>query len=59
MRARSRSQHRSDAPAPSVRKDGAGAQPSALSGPPSERVRLRRRRERGSYERDVIDAILD
>jgi nitroimidazol reductase NimA-like FMN-containing flavoprotein (pyridoxamine 5'-phosphate oxidase superfamily) len=27
--------------------------------PRSERVRLRRKRERGSYERDVIDAILD
>jgi nitroimidazol reductase NimA-like FMN-containing flavoprotein (pyridoxamine 5'-phosphate oxidase superfamily) len=26
---------------------------------PSQRVRLRRRRERGSHERDVIDAILD
>jgi nitroimidazol reductase NimA-like FMN-containing flavoprotein (pyridoxamine 5'-phosphate oxidase superfamily) len=27
--------------------------------PPSERVRLRRKRERGSYDRSVIDAILD
>ncbi|HSZ13531.1 MAG TPA: pyridoxamine 5'-phosphate oxidase family protein [Solirubrobacteraceae bacterium] len=27
--------------------------------PPSERVRLRRKRERGSYEREAIDAILD
>ena len=27
--------------------------------PPSERVRLRRKRERGSYDRAVIDAILD
>ncbi len=27
--------------------------------PPSERVRLRRKRERGSYDRTVIDAILD
>jgi nitroimidazol reductase NimA-like FMN-containing flavoprotein (pyridoxamine 5'-phosphate oxidase superfamily) len=27
--------------------------------PASERVRLRRKRERGSYEREVIDAILD
>ena len=27
--------------------------------PPSERVRLRRKRERGSYDREVIDAILD
>ena len=26
---------------------------------PSERVRLRRKRERGSYERETIDAILD
>jgi uncharacterized protein len=30
-----------------------------VSGPPSERVRLRRKRERGSYERETIDAILD
>jgi uncharacterized protein len=59
VRARSLSQHRSDVPAPSERHDVAGAQPSALSEPPSERVRLRRRRERGSYERVVIDAILD
>jgi len=27
--------------------------------PPSERVRLRRKRERGRYEREVVDAILD
>ena len=27
--------------------------------PPSERVRLRRKRERGRYERETIDAILD
>ncbi len=27
--------------------------------PPSERVRLRRKRERGRYEREVIEAILD
>jgi nitroimidazol reductase NimA-like FMN-containing flavoprotein (pyridoxamine 5'-phosphate oxidase superfamily) len=27
--------------------------------PPSDRVRLRRKRERGSYDRTVIDAILD
>jgi nitroimidazol reductase NimA-like FMN-containing flavoprotein (pyridoxamine 5'-phosphate oxidase superfamily) len=27
--------------------------------PPSDRVRLRRKRERGRYEREVIDAILD
>jgi nitroimidazol reductase NimA-like FMN-containing flavoprotein (pyridoxamine 5'-phosphate oxidase superfamily) len=27
--------------------------------PPSERVRLRRKRERGSYDRELIDAILD
>jgi nitroimidazol reductase NimA-like FMN-containing flavoprotein (pyridoxamine 5'-phosphate oxidase superfamily) len=29
------------------------------SSPPSDRVRLRRKRERGNYDRDVIDAILD
>jgi nitroimidazol reductase NimA-like FMN-containing flavoprotein (pyridoxamine 5'-phosphate oxidase superfamily) len=27
--------------------------------PPSDRVRVRRRRERGRYEREVVDAILD
>ena len=32
---------------------------SETAQPPSERVRLRRKRERGSYDRDVIDAILD
>jgi nitroimidazol reductase NimA-like FMN-containing flavoprotein (pyridoxamine 5'-phosphate oxidase superfamily) len=32
---------------------------SGLTPPPSDRVRLRRRRERGSYDREVIDAILD
>jgi hypothetical protein len=35
------------------------ASPSPPAQPPSERVRLRRKRERGSYDRDVIDAILD
>jgi nitroimidazol reductase NimA-like FMN-containing flavoprotein (pyridoxamine 5'-phosphate oxidase superfamily) len=37
------------------------AQPQlqASAQPPSERVRLRRKRERGSYERSVIDEILD
>jgi uncharacterized protein len=29
------------------------------AGPASDRVRLRRKRERGSYERETIDAILD
>jgi nitroimidazol reductase NimA-like FMN-containing flavoprotein (pyridoxamine 5'-phosphate oxidase superfamily) len=33
--------------------------PSSQPGAPSERVRLRRKRERGSYDRAVIDAILD
>jgi nitroimidazol reductase NimA-like FMN-containing flavoprotein (pyridoxamine 5'-phosphate oxidase superfamily) len=33
--------------------------PAAASQPPSERVRLRRKRERGSHDRAVIDAILD
>jgi uncharacterized protein len=32
---------------------------SGRAGPPSDRVRLRRKRERGSYERATIDAILD
>jgi nitroimidazol reductase NimA-like FMN-containing flavoprotein (pyridoxamine 5'-phosphate oxidase superfamily) len=30
-----------------------------VRGPVSDRVRLRRKRERGSYERETIDAILD
>lgn len=33
--------------------------PTTTASPPSDRVRLRRRRERGSYDRRVIDAILD
>lgn len=32
---------------------------SSAAGPASDRVRLRRKRERASYEREVIDAILD
>ena len=32
---------------------------AAEPAPPSERVRLRRKRERGSHRREVIDAILD
>ncbi len=32
---------------------------AAVAGPASERVRLRRKRERGSYDRALIDAILD
>jgi uncharacterized protein len=35
------------------------AAPTGRAEPASDRVRLRRKRERGSYERDVIDAILD
>jgi nitroimidazol reductase NimA-like FMN-containing flavoprotein (pyridoxamine 5'-phosphate oxidase superfamily) len=31
----------------------------AVGGPRSDRVRLRRKRERGSYDREAIDAILD
>jgi len=33
--------------------------PTSISPPASERVRLRRKRERGSYDRSAIDAILD
>ena len=33
--------------------------PSSSSSPASDRVRLRRKRERGSHDRAVIDAILD
>ncbi|HEX4436834.1 MAG TPA: pyridoxamine 5'-phosphate oxidase family protein [Solirubrobacteraceae bacterium] len=36
-----------------------GSEQSAVASPPSERVRLRRKRERGSYERKTIEAILD
>jgi uncharacterized protein len=43
------------APPPS----SAGAPSGSASGAPSERVRLRRKRERGHYDRAVIDAILD
>ncbi|HWJ51211.1 MAG TPA: pyridoxamine 5'-phosphate oxidase family protein [Solirubrobacteraceae bacterium] len=35
------------------------SEPRVAAEPPSDRVRLRRKRERGSYDRDVIDAILD
>jgi uncharacterized protein len=38
---------------------GAAVSSSPSSGPASQRVRLRRRRERGSHERAAIDAILD
>lgn len=36
-----------------------GSEQSAVASPPSERVRLRRKRERGSYARETIEAILD
>jgi nitroimidazol reductase NimA-like FMN-containing flavoprotein (pyridoxamine 5'-phosphate oxidase superfamily) len=36
-----------------------GSEQSVVARPPSERVRLRRKRERGSYERETIEAILD
>jgi uncharacterized protein len=41
--------------------DVSAQQPAHASpaSPASDRVRLRRKRERGSYDRDVIDAILD
>lgn len=39
--------------------DAPHAEPSARPGPASERVRLRRKRERGSHDRALIDAILD
>jgi nitroimidazol reductase NimA-like FMN-containing flavoprotein (pyridoxamine 5'-phosphate oxidase superfamily) len=35
------------------------AAPTGQAEPASDRVRLRRKRERGSYERETIDAILD
>jgi uncharacterized protein len=38
---------------------GSVAGPPEQTKPPSERVRLRRKRERGRYDREVIDAILD
>lgn len=37
----------------------AAAGEAAPPGPPSERVRLRRKRDRGRYERELIEAILD
>jgi nitroimidazol reductase NimA-like FMN-containing flavoprotein (pyridoxamine 5'-phosphate oxidase superfamily) len=37
----------------------ASKHPSQPAGPPSERVRLRRKRERGNYDRDVVNTILD
>ncbi len=50
-------------PAPSTATAPAHPAPGAPSDTPagaaSDRVRLRRKRERGHYERDVIDAILD
>jgi uncharacterized protein len=36
-----------------------GSEQTVVARPPSERVRLRRKRERGSYERETIEAILD
>ncbi len=49
--------------APPPRGPSTGAAPALDSGgealPPSDRVRLRRRRDRGNYDREVIDAILD
>jgi nitroimidazol reductase NimA-like FMN-containing flavoprotein (pyridoxamine 5'-phosphate oxidase superfamily) len=33
--------------------------PAVGTEPPSERVRLRRKRERGSYKREIVEAILD
>ena len=44
-------------PAPPGRSDPLPRSGGAAA--PSERVRLRRKRERGSYDRAVIDAILD
>jgi nitroimidazol reductase NimA-like FMN-containing flavoprotein (pyridoxamine 5'-phosphate oxidase superfamily) len=45
-------------PAPLGRADAPG-KPMGHTPPASDRVRLRRKRERGSHERSVIDAILD
>ena len=36
-----------------------GREQAPQTGPPSERTRVRRLPERGVYERDAIDAILD
>ncbi len=54
--------HRGPAPhpAPALGHDwGMSATDSASPGPASERVRLIRKRERASYDRELIDAILD
>src|SRR5207302_8594901 len=42
-----------------ARRAATGAEAPTRDGAPSGRVRLRRKRDRGSYERAVIDAILD
>jgi nitroimidazol reductase NimA-like FMN-containing flavoprotein (pyridoxamine 5'-phosphate oxidase superfamily) len=47
------------APALSPATAAAAGSPAAGVAPPSDRVRLRRMRERGSHERAVIDAIFD
>jgi uncharacterized protein len=49
----------SHAPDPGRHETALGAEVRAGAAAPTERVRLRRRRERGSYDRAVIDAILD
>ncbi len=53
-----RAQSRSEDP-PAAPADPPRAERAAPPGPASDRVRLRRKRERGSHERAVIDAILD
>jgi uncharacterized protein len=49
---------RAETPAPGGRA-GAPETPLGQAQPASDRVRLRRKRERGSYDRAVVDAILD
>jgi nitroimidazol reductase NimA-like FMN-containing flavoprotein (pyridoxamine 5'-phosphate oxidase superfamily) len=50
---------RSEVPPPPPEPSPATRGPSPASEPPSERVRLRRKRERGSYERALVESILD
>jgi hypothetical protein len=50
---------RSQTPPPVHARRDAQEQSGSPARPASERVRLRRKRERGSFDRAVIDAILD
>jgi len=55
----SRPPDRSGPPAGPSRQSAVAVGSPRPAQPPSERVRLRRKRERGNYDRAVVDAILD